>query len=75
MPVGDKIAYDTQASSILTLRKGRRTQYLYVGDRWKDPDLPQSKIILIPIDLKDGKCDFPYVETFRLNLRKAIVRP
>ena len=75
VPVGDKIAYDTQASSILTLRKGRRTQYLYVGDRWKDPDLPQSKIILIPIDLKDGKCDFPYVETFRLNLRKAIVRP
>lgn len=73
--VGDKIAYDTQASSILTLRKGRRTQYLYVGDRWKDPDLPQSKIILIPIELKDGKCDFPYVETFRLNLRKAIVRP
>lgn len=75
VPVGDKIAYDTQASSILTLRKGRCTQYLYVGDRWKDPDLPQSKIILIPIDLKDGKCDFPYVETFRLNLRKAIVRP
>ncbi|MCR5333450.1 MAG: family 43 glycosylhydrolase [Bacteroidaceae bacterium] len=75
VPVGDKIAYDTQASSILTLRKGRRKQYLYVGDRWKDPDLPQSKIILIPIDLKDGKCDFPYVETFRLNLRKAIVRP
>ena len=75
VPVGDKIAYDTQASSILTLRKGRRTQYLYVGDRWKDPDLPQSKIILIPIELKDGKCDFPYVETFRLNLRKAIVRP
>lgn len=75
VPVGDKISYDTQASSILTLRKGRRTQYLYVGDRWKDPDLPQSKIILIPIDLKDGKCDFPYVETFRLNLRKAIVRP
>ena len=75
VPVGDKIAYDTQASSILTLRKGRRTQYLYVGDRWKDPDLPQSKIILLPIGLKDGKCDFPYTESFRLNFKKAIVRP
>lgn len=75
VPVGDKTAYDTQASSILTLRKGSRTQYLYVGDRWKDPDLPQSKIILMPIVLKDGKCDFPYTETFRLNFRKARVRP
>ena len=74
VPVGDKIAYDTQASGVLTLKHGHRTRHLYVGDRWKDPDLPQSKIILLPIKMKDGKCDFSYTDTFRLNFKKAIIR-
>lgn len=74
-PVGDRIAYDTQASGILTLRRGKRTLHIYVGDRWKDPDLPQSKIIITPITLRDGRCHFPYMETYHLNLRKALVKP
>lgn len=54
-PVGDATAFDTQASSILTLSDG---SHVYVGDRWKDPDLPSSKILFFPITLKDGTCTF-----------------
>ena len=42
--IGDRIAYDTQAASILTVKGTKQTTYLYVGDRWMDPDLPNSTI-------------------------------
>lgn len=62
-PIGDKTAFDTQASSILEVDRA----FIYIGDRWKDPDLPQSKIIMFPIRLHDGTCDFEYKETFQLD--------
>ena len=51
--IGDRIAYDTQASSILTIAGTEGTTYLYVGDRWMDPTLPESKIIILPIEWRD----------------------
>lgn len=67
-PIGDKTAFDTQASSImLNSPLGEDGRGLYIGDRWKDPDLPQSKIIMFPIRLHDGTCDFEYKENFLLK--------
>lgn len=51
--IGDRIAYDTQASSVLTIRGTEQTIYLYVGDRWMDPSLPESKIIILPIEWRN----------------------
>ena len=65
--IGDSIAYDTQAANILTIRGTKQTTYLYVGDRWMDPDLPRSKTIIFPISFKDGECDFTYREQFEIN--------
>jgi len=67
--IGDRIAYDTQAASILTVKGTKQTTYLYVGDRWMDPDLPNSKTIIFPITFKDGKCDFTYREEFHTEAR------
>ena len=66
-PLGNGIAYDTQAASILTVKGTKATTYLYVGDRWQDPDLPQSKTIIFPISFSNGKCEFTYHQQFDIN--------
>ena len=65
--IGDNIAFHTQAANILTIRGTKQTTYLYVGDRWMDPDLPRSKTIIFPITFKDGKCEFVYHPKFEIN--------
>ena len=72
--IGDSIAFDTQAASILTIRGTLQTTYLYVGDRWMDPTLPESKTIIFPVSFKDGKCDFQYRESFEINFTTGEVR-
>lgn len=67
--VGPADCYDTQAAAILTIKGTRQTTYLYVGDRWKDPDLPSSKIIIFPLTFDGTTCHMHYRERFRLNLR------
>ena len=66
--IGDAIAYDTQAAAVLEIKGSKQTTYLYVGDRWMDPDLPSSKTIIFPISFSGTNCEFHYCETFELNL-------
>ena len=66
--IGDAVAYRTQAAAVLTINGTKQTTYLYVGDRWMDPDLPNSKIIIFPITFEGTECRFHYCERFRLNL-------
>lgn len=65
--IGNSVAYDTQAASILTIKGSKATTYLYVGDRWQDPDLPESKTIIFPISFTDTDCVFEYVPEFQIN--------
>lgn len=65
--VGNAIAYDTQAAAILEIRGTKQTTYLYVGDRWQDPDLPRTKTIIFPISFSDSTCHFAYHERFDIN--------
>ena len=65
--VGNSIAYDTQAAAILTIKGTKQTTYLYVGDRWQDPDLPNTKTIVFPISFDGTSCDFRYHERFDIN--------
>lgn len=62
--LNNKISYDTQAASILTIGP----TYLYVGDRWQDPDLAESKTILFPIQFGSTSCTFNYSQQFDINL-------
>ncbi len=70
--IGDRIAFDTQASSILTIKGTEGTVYIYVGDRWMDPDLPQSKIIMLPITFENGKMILNYYDSWKINLKKGL---
>lgn len=65
--VGNAIAYDTQAAAIIEVTGTKQTTYLYVGDRWQDPNLPESKIIIFPISFDDTACTFNYYERFDIN--------
>ncbi len=65
--VGNSIAYDTQAAAILEIRGTKQTTYLYVGDRWQDPDLPNTKTIMFPISFDGTSCTFKYYERFDIN--------
>ena len=65
--VGNQIAFDTQAASILTIKGTKQTTYLYVGDRWQDPRLPESKTIIFPISFTADSCLFDYTRQFDIN--------
>ncbi len=65
--VGNNIAYDTQAAAILEIKGTKTTTYLYVGDRWQDPGLPETKTIIFPISFNGTSCTFKYHERFDIN--------
>lgn len=65
--VGNDIAFDTQPAAILTIKGTKKTTYLYVGDRWYDPGLPETKTIIFPIEFNGTSCDFTYRERFDIN--------
>jgi len=67
--IGDETAFRTQAAAILTIRGTKQTTYLYVGDRWMDPTLPESKIIIFPITFEGDQCQFHYCEQFDIDFR------
>lgn len=70
----DEISYDTQAASILTVQGSKGTTYLYVGDRWQDPGLAESKTIIFPIQFNGTTCTFNYKQQFDLNFLTGEVR-
>ena len=72
--VGDRIAFDTQAASVLRIFGEKQTTYLYVGDRWMDPTLPESKTIIFPISFDGTKCDFTYSKKFDINYKTGEVK-
>ena len=65
--IGNSISYDTQAAAILEIKGTKATTYLYVGDRWQDPGLAESKIIMFPITFNGNSCTFKYHERFDIN--------
>lgn len=72
--IGNHNAFDTQPASILSIKGSEDTTYLYVGDRWMDPGLPESKTIIFPIDFANGDCRFEYLDSFDLDMEKGIWR-
>lgn len=65
--VGNHYAYDTQAAAILTIKGTKQTTYLYVGDRWQDPDLHGTKTIMFPITFNGSSVSLDYRERFDIN--------
>ena len=67
--IGKEACSKCKKLKAITIKGTKTTTYLYVGDRWMDPDLPRSKTIIFPIMFKDGKCDFTYRDQFEINFK------
>ncbi len=65
--IGNGVTFDTQAASILTVQGTDATTYLYVGDRWQDPGLAESKTIIFPIQFSGKSCTFTYRQQFDID--------
>ena len=72
--IGNTIAFDTQAANVLTIQGTEKTSYLYVGDRWIDPDLPESKTIIFPISFNNGLVQFSYSREFDVDFETGQTR-
>lgn len=72
--IGNSTAFDTQAASILTIQGSQKTTYLYVGDRWMDPGLPESKTIIFPISFSGNSMNFNYSREFDINFSTGETR-
>lgn len=66
-PVGNQVAWDTQAAAILKVAGTLDTTFLYIGDRWMDPGLPETKTIVFPVEFHNGQMTFDYRERFDIN--------
>lgn len=67
--IGDDKCFRTQAAAVIEVKGSKTTTLLYVGDRWKDPTLSQSKTIIFPIAFKDSTCIFEYRDSFDINFK------
>lgn len=67
--IGDNKAFRTQPAAILEVRGSKATTYLYVGDRWKDPTLAETKTIIFPVTFSETSCDFRYTDSFEINFK------
>jgi len=48
-PVGNGTTFDSQPTFILPSEGSRTTSFLYMGDRWMDPDYKDSKYVWLPL--------------------------
>ncbi|MCM5664049.1 discoidin domain-containing protein [Galbibacter mesophilus] len=68
--LGNKVTYDTQANDVITLTDDDgNPSYYYVGDRHKDPELPESKYLFLPLTLgTNNNLDLEYVHEFKIDM-------
>ncbi len=73
--IADRMSYDSQPTSYLHITGTEGTSYFYVGDRWKDPELPISKTVIYPLTLNNGIVGIQYVHEFTIDLEKGTWTP
>ncbi|MBN1605492.1 MAG: family 43 glycosylhydrolase [Polyangiaceae bacterium] len=66
--LGDATGFDTQTTYVLPVQGSRATMYIYMGDRWQDPDLLGSKYIWLPLKVSDTKLALDFYDSWQLNL-------
>ncbi|HEY4158144.1 MAG TPA: family 43 glycosylhydrolase, partial [Polyangiaceae bacterium] len=66
--LGDGTAFDSQAAYILPVVGSQKTTYIYVSDRWQDPDLVSSKYIWLPLVSTGSSLAMDYHATWNLDL-------
>lgn len=63
--LGNDTTFDSQPTFILTVSGSEDTSYLYMGDRWLDPEYKDSKYVWLPLE-------FPTSNSVSLNWNTRI---
>lgn len=70
--IGNSTTYDTQSTFVIPIQGTQATTYIYVGDRWQDPDLVSSKYIFLPLKVSGTSLSLDYYEAWQLNLTTGV---
>ncbi|HMA95865.1 MAG TPA: family 43 glycosylhydrolase, partial [Polyangiaceae bacterium] len=70
--IGNSTTYDTQSTFVIPIRGSQATTYVYVGDRWQDPDLVSSKYIFLPLKPSGTSLSLDYYDAWQLNLTTGV---
>ena len=65
---GDDKTFDTQSTSVFSVTGSSGTSHFYVGDRWQDPNLPESKTIILPFQIDNDSLIIDYVKEFTIDI-------
>ncbi|MGB7395878.1 MAG: family 43 glycosylhydrolase [Pricia sp.] len=67
----NKLTYDTQPTDVITITDTFGSpSYFYVGDRWWDPRLPESKTIILPmtVDAANASLRLQFVPELKIDV-------
>jgi len=62
----DKTFY-SQSTYVLPLKKN---SFIYLGDRWNKLDLKDSRMVWLPIEMKDGKPEITWKSSWKVQTKK-----
>ncbi len=66
--LGNSTTWNTQPANIISVTGTNKTTWIYVGDRWQDPNLVMSKNIFLPLSVGDGKVTLDYVHEWSIDM-------
>ena len=69
-PDADKTFY-AQSTYVLPVA-GKKDAYIAMFDRWNKKDLPNSRYVWLPIEIKDGKISIPWKKQWNLNAFETV---
>ncbi len=68
--LGNSKTFDTQPTDVIKVEGSNKTTYLYVGDRWGDPSIAESKTIFLPLEIEnDSTLTLNYINEFSIDTR------
>ncbi len=65
--------YHSQSGFLLKITGTRRTDVIYLGDRWNPRQLWNSRYIWMPLQIGEGKVWLPKPRCWRINIRTGVV--
>lgn len=67
--VGNGTTFDSQPTFILPLEGSLTTSYLYMGDRWLDPDYIDSKYVWLPLEINGNTLSMSWSTRIALDTK------
>lgn len=68
---GNSTTFDTQPTYIFPVEGSEDTTFVYCGDRWKDPELKDSKYIWLPIQFTPSGIKIDYMHRWGIDIEKG----